>query len=110
MLRAVTRVIANGLRDRDVLARYGGEEFCIVLPGADLTTALAIAERLREAIELTAGASVRKPTGLRVTASFGVSALNATIGNFELLMHRADEALYASKNAGRNRVTSAAPA
>ncbi len=110
VLRAVTRVIAKGLRDRDVLARYGGEEFCIVLPGADLTTALVVAERLREAIELTAGASVRKPAGLRVTASFGVSALNATIGNFELLMHQADEALYASKNAGRNRVTSAAPA
>ncbi len=107
VLRAVTRVLANGLRDRDVLARYGGEEFCIVLPGAELAIALAVAEHLRAAIELTAGASVREPSGLRVTASFGVSSLSATTGTFELLMHRADEALYASKQAGRNRVISA---
>jgi diguanylate cyclase (GGDEF)-like protein/PAS domain S-box-containing protein len=108
VLRAVTRLLTAGLRDRDLLARYGGEEFCIVLPGAALPTALAIAERLRESVETLAGGAVREPRGLRVTASFGVSTVEPGTTHFEALIHRADQALYASKGAGRNRVTSAA--
>jgi diguanylate cyclase (GGDEF)-like protein/PAS domain S-box-containing protein len=108
VLRSVTRVLTAGLRDRDVLARYGGEEFCIVLPGVTLATALAVAERLRESVQTLAGGAVREPRGLKVTASFGVSAFDSGTTGFELLIHRADKALYVSKGAGRNRVTSAA--
>lgn len=104
VLRAISHVFANELREEDVLARYGGEEFCIVLPGVDLATAYAIAERLRAAAESTAGTSIREPRGLRITASFGLSALTADILGADQLIDEADRALYAAKEAGRNRV------
>jgi len=104
VLRAVCRVFTGVLRDRDVLARYGGEEFCILLPGVDLTVAGQVAERLREAIENSAGASVREPRGLRITSSFGVSAFDAARPEADRLIERADGALYTAKREGRNRV------
>lgn len=104
VLRAVSQLFANELRDHDVLARYGGEEFCIILPGVDLVTATQIAERLRAAIEAGAGQSIREPRGLTITASFGVCALTPDVRDPDHLIDLADQALYAAKEAGRNRV------
>jgi diguanylate cyclase (GGDEF)-like protein len=93
------------LRDTDVLARYGGEEFCIALPGLGLEEASAIAERLRSEIESRAGKGVRSIEGLIVTASFGVTQLTPDVVDAAQLIDEADQALYRSKKAGRNRVT-----
>ena len=108
-LRAVGQAIAGNLRAADVPCRYGGEEFCLLLPETDLAGARAIAERIRESVAALAvrhGAEV-----LRATISIGVSvhpvATGATVTPIGLVQ-QADEALYAAKRAGKNRVMAAA--
>jgi diguanylate cyclase (GGDEF)-like protein len=103
VLQEIARVAKDGLRSRDFLARIGGEEFALLLPGAGPAEALAIAERMRAAIE-------RMPLRfegctLGVTASFGVANAHADDGSIDDAFGRADAALYRSKQAGRNRVT-----
>ena len=107
VLRVVSRALSGGLRDTDLLGRYGGEEFCIVLPGIALEEACVIAERLRSEVESHAGKGVRTTQGIVVTCSFGVSALHPAAVDLANLIDQADAALYAAKNAGRNRVISA---
>lgn len=109
VLRMVAQALAAAGVDTDIKARIGGEEFAIVLPGMTVQAAMAVAERLREAV---AAGSVATPTGtLHVTASFGVVAFVGTGTPVDaerlavLLAEVADKALYESKNAGRNRVT-----
>ena len=113
VIQAVARCLSAGLRETDVLGRYGGEEFCIVLPGAGPQAALAMAERLRAEIEASAGDAIRGAGMMPITASFGVASLGLGARSIEALIDQADQALYSSKQAGRNRVTlwqSAVPA
>lgn len=107
VLRLVARTIAGALRDGDTVARFGGEEFVVVLPRADLATAAKVAERLRHTLEAREVTNRRTGAGYgKVTASFGVATLKATETAKDLL-RRADDALYAAKRAGRNRVETA---
>jgi diguanylate cyclase (GGDEF)-like protein len=86
------------------LARYGGEEFAVILPGADVPTAAAIAERLRAAIEARAFEHRYAEAG-EVTISIGVAAVRGgKPADAEGLVTDADSALYAAKHGGRNRV------
>jgi len=86
------------------LARYGGEEFAVILPGADVPGAAAIAERLRAAIEARAFEHRYAEAG-EVTISIGVAAVRGGQHiDAEALVTEADGALYAAKHAGRNRV------
>lgn len=103
--------IANRLdeasRNHDVLVRYGGEEFLLLLPRANLATAAGIADRMRmqlaaEALELEARDG-DAPISLQIRISAGVAELVAE-ENHEQLFKRADQALYAAKANGRNRV------
>ncbi|HLL89662.1 MAG TPA: diguanylate cyclase, partial [Tepidisphaeraceae bacterium] len=94
----------------DLVCRYGGEEFCLLLPGRDLTAAAAAAERVRRTIE------AENWPFTPVTASLGVaSTVGAGDGeavgarDAKELLDRADQALYASKRTGRNRVTAWSP-
>jgi diguanylate cyclase (GGDEF)-like protein len=105
VIQVVARSLAAGLRQVDVLARYGGEEFCIVLPGAAPADALAVAERIRNDIATTASRAIRGTDVMPITASFGLVSLNAASRSIEALIDQADQALYVSKKAGRNRVT-----
>ncbi len=89
------------LRDSDVISRLGGEEFAVLLPGATPSSALAIAERLRQAIEASRCPEIDQT----VTASFGVTMLEPSDQGLTDALRRADEALYRSKASGRNRVT-----
>ncbi len=98
VLRQMARLMEREARASDLAARYGGEEFVLVLPRTDGAGAAAIAERLRGAVE--ADAWPRHP----VTISLGVATLGLGQDDHGLIA-RADEALYASKAAGRNRVT-----
>jgi diguanylate cyclase (GGDEF)-like protein len=98
VLVRAAEILRQSLRDTDIPARYGGEEFCVVLPGRSLQEAATVAERLRARIEQELGAH-------GVTASFGVASRPQEAGGPLALLRAADNALYASKRAGKNRVT-----
>jgi diguanylate cyclase (GGDEF)-like protein/PAS domain S-box-containing protein len=99
VIRRVSEVLASAVRTTDAVCRYGGEEFCIVLPDAAVEAAVTVAERLRRKIEAPGFARVP------VTASFGVTSSAFGASSLTELINQADEALYASKEGGRNRVT-----
>lgn len=101
-LKAIARVLHEGVREVDLVARWGGEEFLILLPGTEVAEAMAVAERLRTAVQqLHVGSAAGQPVSLAMTV--GVDLL--TPGDtFEPVLARADRALYAGKQAGRNRV------
>ena len=104
VLVQVARVLKAALRPTDVLCRYGGEEFCILLPGVDALRAAVVSERIRFRVEAQAGPGIRSMPGLRVTSSFGLSSMEFGAPNLKTLMEEADQALYAAKQAGRNKV------
>ncbi|MGH6767610.1 MAG: sensor domain-containing diguanylate cyclase [Xanthobacteraceae bacterium] len=88
----------------DLPARYGGEEFALLLPGADIERALAIAEQLRRAVEELCVAHSASPLG-QVTTSIGAASLVPGVGDdAERLVEAADIGLYAAKRRGRNAV------
>ena len=102
VLRGVARVLTECVREEDIVARYGGEEFAILLPNAGAQIALEIGERVRAAI-----AACVFPCRC-VTMSIGAAPLAEEDYVAETLIRRADEALYAAKRGGRNRVVLAA--
>lgn len=102
VLIAVSGALADGRRTVDTTARLGGEELAVLLPQTDLAGAREVAERMRKRIEAL---SVRSSSGeIRVTASFGVAEYTTRAGQAESVVERADQALYAAKRNGRNRV------
>jgi diguanylate cyclase (GGDEF)-like protein len=107
VLRQMGHVLATNIRQVDLAARYGGEEFAVIVPEADLEGVLNLAHRLRAAF---AGHEIELPDGTRmvVTASFGV-AVKQDLERAEDLITIADEALYESKRAGKNRVSARQP-
>jgi diguanylate cyclase (GGDEF)-like protein len=105
-LRRVARELDAGIhRAGDLLARYGGEEFAVVLPGMPLLAAHRLAETLRARIEVLDIPHQRSATGPRITVSIGVGTLVPSVAESPAsLVAKADEALYAAKASGRNRV------
>ena len=98
VLRNVAAALAIECRDFDTPARYGGEEFAVVLPGCAPEEALKIAERLRAAVSAA-------PSIVPITASAGVATFPGHAGDADTLVRAADDALYESKRAGRDRTT-----
>lgn len=104
VLRVVGAMLAENVKGRDTAVRYGGEEFVLVLPQTTADGAASLVDKIRRQLE-------RKKLVLRdtsqalgkITASFGVAELHPD-DTPETLVARADECLYAAKNAGRNRV------
>lgn len=105
VIKSVAKCLGSELREVDLLCRYGGEEFCIMLPGSTPEQALDVAERLRLSIERNAGAAVRDIPGIRITSSFGVASIRLGAKDPAELIDQADNALYQSKQTGRNRVS-----
>jgi len=101
VLRETVECANQALRGTDMLFRYGGEEFVVLLPGVNANGAALAAERLRSIIEKHVFAS-RQAT-VAVTVSVGTSSLTLQ-DTPNSMIDRADQALYAAKNAGRNRV------
>jgi len=100
VIRRMADVMSAEVRSNDLVCRYGGEEFCVILTRADLEIAMRVAERLRQKVAAPGFAAVP------VTASFGVSSIAFGAMHPAALIDQADEALYVSKDGGRNRVTS----
>ncbi len=103
VLRDVAGTLRRELRTFELLYRIGGEEFLLLLPGADQQIATQIAATLRAAVESL------QPGALPVTCSFGVATAYGDEITFAPMMRAADEALYAAKRLGRNRVEPQAP-
>jgi diguanylate cyclase len=102
----VARLLMRDRRVSDIVARYGGEELLLLLPHTPLDGALSLAERLRYLIEKTPFRTVSGEDSL--TVSMGVALFKLNMRQPEELLEAADQALYRSKHAGRNRVTAGA--
>lgn len=104
VLRELGARISSKIRGIDLASRYGGEEFVVIMPDTDLDLATVVAERLRQTVwsnpfHLSSGNS-----DLAVTISIGVAGVGREVSDASALLQRADEALYAAKQGGRNRV------
>jgi diguanylate cyclase (GGDEF)-like protein len=105
VLRGIASALLRSVRAADLAGRYGGEEFIVVLPNADLNTSVAVAERIRintRELPLDVGDDTQ-----RVTVSIGASSFPECASTLAQLFNSADVALYAAKEAGRDRVTTA---
>ena len=101
VLQHVAATISQNVRAADVAYRYGGEEFCVLLPGASENEAAAVVDRVRRAVEALSFEVLDR----NVTVSAGVASAKAgEMQGDHAMVRRADAALYAAKDAGRNRV------
>lgn len=110
ILAEFARTLGANLRKYDVLARYGGEEFVVLLPETNTEEALIVAEKLRSVIEKTIFRDNRGE--YHVTASFGQACSKPGVEDDfdrDILVSRADQALYEAKQKGRNRVAAYTP-
>ncbi|HYR49829.1 MAG TPA: sensor domain-containing diguanylate cyclase [Candidatus Eisenbacteria bacterium] len=98
VLHELAQILEHGARESDVCARYGGEEFGLILHETTEAGARTLAERIRSKV-----AAATFPGGLKLTISIGVAATDEP-ALFTTLMERADQALYAAKQGGRNQV------
>ena len=103
LIQAVARECLNLLRRTDLLGRYGGDEFVALLPETELMVAQQVVERLREVV-------AQKPylyegRELHTSISAGVAALDVECANIEALLSRADKALIAAKQSGKNKIS-----
>jgi diguanylate cyclase (GGDEF)-like protein len=113
VLRSVARILKSTARESDLVARYGGEEFVVIAPETTGNEAVELAERLRAAVadaewplrEITGSFGVAQVNRASAGASSSNPADNAPTPTPAQLIASADSALYASKHAGRNRVT-----
>lgn len=107
-LRAVGKVISAQVRGVDLAFRYGGDEFAILLLETSVSGAISTAERLRKALQ-EGRFNVGGGPSLALTASFGLATFPDHAGDARSLLEAADQAMYAAKHAGRNRVALAKP-
>jgi two-component system cell cycle response regulator len=107
VLRSFSDRLRVGVRGIDLVARYGGEEFFLVMPDTDAAYAASVAERLRSDVEKVAFAT-RSGERIPVTVSIGIAEWQGPSDTPDALIRRADQALYAAKRAGRNRVVASA--
>lgn len=98
VLIEIGNILKNNVRESDTVGRWGGEEFLIILPHTKLANALAVAEKIRAAVEKTLF-----PEAKRITCSIGAATFRKD-DDQDKLVFRADMALYDAKNSGRNRV------
>jgi diguanylate cyclase (GGDEF)-like protein len=108
LLAAFGRLLQASCRSEDIPCRYGGEEFTLILPEADLGTAMQRAQEIRQAIEALKVPHLQRTIGgITVWIGIALFPLHASEGNE--LKRLADAALYRAKRNGRNRIEVAAP-
>lgn len=107
VIQSVAQILKNNVKGKDTAARYGGEEFVVLLPDTPIEGALQLAEKIRMMVEkCRIKRTFDNETVANITVSLGVASFKAG-ETAAALVARADAALYASKNGGRNRVTRA---
>jgi diguanylate cyclase (GGDEF)-like protein len=102
ILRDVSRLIKENVREIDLVARYGGEEFSLILPETDKKGAMFVAERIRKKIEENIFKAYDEK--LKVTVSTGLAVYPEDAADMEALIEKADKALYVAKSSGKNIV------
>ena len=102
VIKLLAEILESNTRQEDLVGRYGGEEFCVVLPGQTIDIAATIAERIR--LRMKDESANRFEAGPHVTASIGVASIFDNPADPSALTNLADEALYAAKESGRNKV------
>lgn len=103
-LQIVSETIRSSLRKADIVGRHGGDEFMIIAPETSVEGARNLAEKIRASIEKIE-LQVTEQKKIKLSLSMGVTAFGPTGGDIDTLVTRADNALYASKEAGRNKVS-----
>jgi diguanylate cyclase (GGDEF)-like protein len=103
LLQLLVQCVQAHMRVTDVLARYGGDEFILLLPETDATGGEVVASRIRERVEAAVLSTQEIP--VKTTISLGVAVYPEHGGDLEAVIEQADQALYASKSGGRNRVS-----
>jgi diguanylate cyclase (GGDEF)-like protein len=104
LLKTLAEVMRSQLRGSDLLARYGGEEFGLIMPGTGKAEGQLTTERLRARVDGYVFADATTQPGGRLTISAGVAAAPQDGMDPQTVLRRADEALYAAKRKGKNRV------
>ena len=107
VLEGFARLVLPELHPNDIAARLGGEEFCLVMRDLTNRSAAGVAERIRAAFEATRFGTDRGVAAITLSAGVAISGVDGE--PFEAVLKRADDALYAAKSAGRNRVHAPAP-
>ncbi|NOZ00365.1 MAG: diguanylate cyclase [Deltaproteobacteria bacterium] len=102
VLQRLAGLFLNEVRKTDVVARYGGEEFVAILTETGRDHAMVLADRIRESV--AASPFIVNGTHIDITISIGGATLTGAVGKPEELLKKADTALYAAKEGGRNRV------
>jgi diguanylate cyclase (GGDEF)-like protein len=102
VIRDLSELLAESVREADVVGRYGGEEFGLLLPDTNLEGAMQFAERLRISVQTL----VVKPYDIGIAISLGVAETQSDVQSYRQLIERADKALYLAKLNGRNIATS----
>lgn len=101
VLRQLSRILTQNLRASDMAGRYGGDEFCVILPDVPLHSAAQVMEALRDRFACLGYA---QSPSLKVSLSIGLAAYDPAHSDATLWLSHADQALYAAKTTGRNRV------
>jgi len=103
VLKEFSTRFRRNTRGIDLACRFGGEEFIVIMPDTNMARAYQVGERLRVAIAADAF-QIRPGLGIRLTASVGIATLECPEDTPETVFRRADNALFAAKRRGRNRV------
>jgi diguanylate cyclase (GGDEF)-like protein/PAS domain S-box-containing protein len=102
VLQAVAKRCSDNLRRIDILGRFGGDEFTLLLPETDIFRAKGVAERMRQCV--SSSPVSLDDTQIDVSVSLGIARATAATPDLEVLISRADAAMYVAKQSGRNRV------
>ena len=102
LLQHLVRCIREQLRGSDVMARFGGDEFIVLLPETNIKGAMEMAERIRKAVEISR--LDLRSGDTNITVSLGVASYPEGGGNLDLILDKADKAMYRAKQRGRNQV------
>lgn len=102
LLKLTVKAIQEQMRDTDVLARYGGDEFILLLPETPCKDSFEVAERIRRAAETKFS---NRHQELTATVSIGIACVPDHGKELEVILEKADQAMYLSKNKGKNHVT-----
>jgi diguanylate cyclase (GGDEF)-like protein len=103
LLRLTVECIQGQLRQTDVIARYGGDEFVVLLPETPVSGAVGVADRIRRSME--AAALPTREGAVTATLSIGIAGYPNHGADFDSVLDKADQAMYASKTGGKNRTT-----